>query len=66
MRNKFFRSLFPHPKHPMVRSFFLFDVVLDGIGSRDIRQRIELIVGHLGQCSDDVEELQVQHRNFTK
>lgn len=66
MRNKFFRSLFPHPKYPMVRTLLFFDVILDGIGSRDISQRIELIVGHLGQCSDDVEELQVQHRKFTK
>lgn len=66
MRNKFFRSLFPHPKYPMVRILLFFDVILDGIGSRDIRQRIELIVGHLGQCADDDEELQVQHRKFTK
>lgn len=66
VRNKFFRSLFPHPKYPMVRTLLFFDVILDGIGSRDISQRIELIVGHLGQCSDDVEELQVQHRKFTK
>lgn len=66
MRNKFFRSLFPHPKYPMVRTLLFFDVILDGIGSRDISQRIELIVGHLGQCSDDVEELQVQHRKLTK
>lgn len=66
MRNKFFRSLFPHPKYPMVRTLLFFDVILDGIGSRDIRQRIELIVGHLGQCADDDEELQVQHRKFTK
>lgn len=66
MRDKFFRSLFPHPKHPMVRSLLFFDVILDGIGSRDISQRIELIIGHLGQCSDDVEELRVQHRKFTK
>lgn len=66
VRNKFFRSLFPHSKYPMVRTLLLFDVILDGIGSRDISQRIELIVGHLGQCSDDDEELQVQHRKFTK
>lgn len=50
----------------MVRTLLFFDVILDGIGSRDISQRIELIIGHLGQCSDDVEELQVQHRKFTK
>lgn len=50
----------------MVRTLLLFDVILDGIGSRDISPRIELIVGHLGQCSDDDEELQVQHRKFTK
>lgn len=66
VRNKFFRSLFPHPKYPMVRTLLFFDVILDGIGSRDISQRIELIVGHLGQCADDDEELQVQHRKFTK
>lgn len=65
-RNKFFLSLLPHSKHPMVRSLLLFDVILDGIGSRDISQRIELIVGHLWQGTDDGEELQVQHRKFTK
>lgn len=48
VRNKFFRSLFPHSKYPMVRTLLLFDVILDGIGSRDISQRIELIVSHIG------------------